>query len=118
MAIDPQSLLLRLNPVRPISLAPLQQLGGGGEKSLERERLRLMREQFEEAKRKNKEDEALSRIEEAGRTTREKMQAEEAARKQAADQRAALMQRRQEAVAEFGKLNAAGDVEGGRGMVP
>lgn len=118
MPINTSSLLLNLKPPTPIDLSPLRQLGGGGGQSLERERLRLMREQFEETRRKNKEDEALARLQEQGRTAREQMQLEAQAAAKAAEERAALMKRRQDAVAEFGKLNAAGDIEGARGLVP
>lgn len=106
---------LRLNPVSQITLG---QTGGGADRSLERERLKLMREQFEEQRRQNQEREALGRLEEAGRTTREKMQADAQAAKLQAEQRAALMQRRQEAIGEFGKRASAGDIEGAEGMVP
>ena len=110
MAIQPQ--LFQLNPVTALNF------GGGSDQSLERERLKLMREQFEEARRQNRESEAINRLEEAGRTTREKMQADAAAAKQAADQRAERDKRKQDGIAEFGKRAAAGDIEGAESLVP
>ena len=101
-------------------LSPLSALdfSGGGDMSLERERLRLMREQFAETKRRNKEEEELARLEESGRMARERMQSELAVQKQQAEQAAKLRADKQVAYQKFTELNGQGDIEGARSMVP
>lgn len=71
MPIDTQNLMPRLSP-----LAPLEPMQFGGASSLERQKLKLMKQQFEEAKRQHLEDERLRAISEQGEMRRAEMQME------------------------------------------
>jgi len=122
MAIDFQSMLAPLKALSPV-------VGAGGDSSMERERLRLMREQFEETKRSNLESERYRQIAEAGQMRRAEMQMErERAQQEAA---AALAQQKAEADAEaaqtleqnklmgdVSKYRDAGDFEGIEALSP
>jgi hypothetical protein len=101
MAINFASMLLNQTPA--------VQLGGidWGAGSAERERLKLMREQFEEQKRAREEERALRGLEEEGRNARANAAA-------AAEQTKA----KQGLFAKFTELNGSGDIEGARAMVP
>lgn len=116
MPIETEDLLLRLNP-----MAPLQRMGGapgGGDQSMERQRLKLMRQQFEETKRNNARDDELKRLEEAGRTTRQRLLNEQEAMKVKASADAKLLEQKQGAYAKFTELNGAGNIQGARAMIP
>ncbi len=101
MPIQTEDLLLRLNPAG--------YLGGGAPRerpsSMERERLRLMREQFENTKQQQAQAAELGRLEESGRMAR-------------AQQKAATQKSKTEAYSKFTELNGKGDYEGARSMVP
>jgi hypothetical protein len=71
MALQLQDMLARLSP-----MPQPQGFGGGADKSLERQRLLLMKQEFEETKRKNAEDLELRKMAEAGEMTRARMQDE------------------------------------------
>ena len=108
MAINPSSMLMQVQP-----LSPLGSLGGPGKDlSMERKRLQLMREQFEETKRVNARDEELRRIEEAGRLKREQMQTERQEQHDAALAAAELLTKKRAAHEAFLKHRETGDYEG------
>lgn len=114
MALDINSMLLqptRLNP-------NMFDMGDPKAASMERERLQLMREQFENTKLQQQKELEYQKTAEQGRMAREQMQSD---RQAAAAQAAAAAERtkvQQAALADFTKLNGAGDVEGARAMVP
>ena len=91
---------------------------GGGESSMERQRLQLMREQFEETKRQHQQDAEYNRLAEQGRMAREQMQTDRAAAAQKAQAAEQVKKERLGAMAKFSELNGQGDVEGARAMVP
>jgi hypothetical protein len=90
----------------------------GGEMSMERERLKLMREQFENTKQQQQRAEALAKLEEEGRMARERMQAERAKEQQNAARDAVTLVAKREAYAKFAELNGKGDIEEARSLVP
>ncbi len=108
MALDFASMLLQPTKVTPWDLGDGR---GGGDKSLERQRLELMKKEFEETKRSHAEDERLRREKEAGDMARAHLAAEnEKAAKLQAD-RSALF-------TEFTKQSGEGNIEAQRAMVP
>src|SRR5688572_17817426 len=115
MPIDTSSMLARLSPIAPISINPSS---GGGGGSLERQRLKLMREQFSEQKRQNLAQEELRRLAEGNEMTRANLLHQQAQQKIAAEQAAARKKAKTEGMAEFTKLAGSGDIEGARAMVP
>lgn len=112
MPIDPNSMLLRLSPLAPINLGGL----GGG--SMERQRLELMRQQFEEQKRVNREQSELRRLGEANEMARANLVADNQRRQQEAAAAAKTQEQRLAAYQKFTELNGQGDIEGARAMVP
>ena len=62
MALKLDSMLLPQQRLNPINFDM-----GGGESSMERERLKLMREQFEETKRQHQQDAEYNKLAEQGR---------------------------------------------------
>jgi len=114
MPIDTSSMLARLSPIAPITINPSS--GGGG--SMERQRLKLMREQFSEQKRQNLAQEELRRLAEGNEMTRANLLHQQAQQKIAAEQAAARKKAKTEGMAEFTKLAGSGDIEGARAMVP
>lgn len=114
MPIDASASVLKLNPLAPLNFGG----GGGGGGSLERERLKLMREQFENQKKQQAEQMRLAQIEENGRMARERMTTERMAEQKRLEQEAFTKAERQKAMAEFAKLNASGDIETARAMIP
>jgi len=113
MALKLDSMLLP-----PTRLAPINFDLGGGESSLERQRLELMKQQFQETKRQHDQEQEYNRIAEAGRMKREQMISDRAAQAAQAALEAKKQEAQQSALADFTKLNGAGDVEGARAMVP
>ncbi len=117
MALNVNAALLKLSPLTPIGF----DLPDKKAASMERERLQLMREQFEETKRQNAQDAEWREIAESGEATRAQMQMEMQREQQAAmatreqaqregEAKAENMKLRQEAIAS---LHARGaDVEG------
>jgi hypothetical protein len=106
MALDFASMLLQ-----PTKVAPWDLGSGGGDKSLERERLALMKKEFEETRRRHAEDERLRRESEAGEMTRAHLTAE--------NEKAAKLQTDRSALfTEFTKQSGEGNIEAQRAMVP
>jgi len=105
MAIDFSSMLL--NP------SPTVRLSGGSPKGMgmERERLKLAREQFEDQKRAREEERALRALEEEGRNKRE-------AAKIQAQQDAETQKARLEAQQTFLDRMTAGKLEEAQGLIP
>lgn len=107
MPIDANAALLKLNP-----LSPLTGLGGGDQLDMERQRLELMRQQFEETKQQNLRDEEYRRLSQQAATRREEL-ALQKEREQAAAQAAAKnLEARQGALAELNKQYLEGNLEG------
>lgn len=104
MPINTQSLLLSLNPLSAVGM------DAGG--------LKLMREQFEHQKRRDAESDKLALLEEQGRTARQELQGQQAAAERQAAVDAKTKADKQLAFGKFSELNAAGDIEGARAMVP
>lgn len=113
MPISTQNLLSPLS-----SLHPFRMDMGNGETDHQIEQLKLMREQFEETKRKNREDERLRQLAEQQATVRQQMLAQHEAAQAKAKVDAELLQKKQEALQKFGEANGKGDIEGARTMVP
>lgn len=114
MAIQTSDLLQRLSPTGYLS-------GGRGDRpdsSMERERLRLMREQFENTKQQQAQSAELARLEEQGRMARAQLQHQGQMAQLDAQQAAATKAKRLEAYQKFTELNGSGDIEGARAMVP
>lgn len=108
MPIDFQAGLLKLNPLTPLT----------GGNPYQTEQLQLMREQFEETKRRNREDERLRQLAEDQARVREQMITERQAAKAKAEAEAAILGKKQEALQKFSEANGKGDIEGARAMVP
>lgn len=68
MALNVNAALMQLDPLKPLGPRPDKKA-----ESMERQRLQLMREQFEEAKRQNAQDAEWRKIAEAGEMTRAQM---------------------------------------------
>jgi hypothetical protein len=117
MALNVNAALLKLDPIAPLGFDMPDRKAA----SMERERLKLAREQFEEVKRQNIQDAEWREIAESGEATRAQMQMEMQREQQAAmaareqaqregEAKAENMKLRQEAIAS---LHARGaDVEG------
>lgn len=110
MAIDFGSLSMRLSPLAPINI-------GNGD-GMERERLKLMREQFENQKKQQEEENRLRKLAEAGEMERARMQGERERAKAEAKAAAKLQEQKLAAYQKFTELNGAGDLAGARSMVP
>lgn len=122
MPIDAASMLMPLRPLTPIG-------GAGGDSSMERQRLALLRQQFEEQKRSNQANEQYRRESEAGEMRRAEMQVERerAAQKAAfdlaeqkadADASAAQATEQRKLMGEMSKYRDAGDIEGIEALIP
>lgn len=114
MPINPQDMMARVAPLAPIKL----DLGGGQGMSMERERMKLMREQFENTKKQQQEQMALAKLEESGRMAREQMQNQRMQDQAAAQAAAAKKEAQDKTLAKFSELNGSGDIEGARAMIP
>jgi hypothetical protein len=112
MAIDFGSLSMRLNPLSAINPGSLGQMG------MERERLKLMREQFENTKKQQEEENRLHQLAEQGQMARAKMQGEREQKKAEAKAAAELQKNKLSVYQKFTELNGAGDLAGARSMVP
>lgn len=112
MALQLQDLMMQLHPLAPINLAGSENMG------MERQRLQLMRDQFENVKQQQQQQLALSKLEEGGRMAREKMVQDRLLKEKQAEQAAAVQKQQQELLGKFTELNGKGDVEGARAMVP
>ncbi len=113
MPYDTSDLLLKLSPTG--------YLGGSKPRedmSMERERLALMREQFENTKQQQAQAAELSRMEESGRMARANLEHQSAMQQLEAKQAEAIKAKKLEAYQKFTELNGKGDIEGARAMVP
>jgi hypothetical protein len=113
MPLDMNDMLLKLSP--------LSGLGGGAQRqdsSMERKRLQLMREQFENQKQQQAESNRLHLLAEQGEMARARMASERQKAKAEATMAAQLQKDKLAAYAEFTKLNGEGNIEGARAMVP
>jgi hypothetical protein len=99
MALRADDLMLRLAPSP--AHKPLEFGGGGANTSMERERLKLMREEFEERKRQNAETNRLREMETNALLTRERLEAE---RKKQEQEAAAAAERQKLADAAYGDV--------------
>lgn len=106
MPIDTSSMMLKLNPLSPINMGGLGQQSG-----MERERLRLAREQFDWEKKQAEENARLEREKSAAQLAKARLEAE-------ATKAAKLQEDRLKAYGEFTKATGEGNVEGARAMVP
>src|SRR5690349_17009858 len=102
------NMVMSMSPLAPI------EMGNFGNLAMQREQLRLQREQFEEAQRRNQEDAELRRMAEQGDMARARMQAER--EKQQAAALAAREQEEKRTALEGKVLESAqkGDIEGGQ----
>lgn len=106
MALNVNAALLKLSPLTPIGF----DLPDKKAASMERERLQLMREQFEEVKRQNVQDAEWRKIAEAGAMTREQMASDRQAEH---DQQLAIAENMKQRQAAIDSMHARGaDVEG------
>lgn len=112
MAIDTQSMLLKLNPMSGIDLSSV------GRMSIERQRLALMREELEETKRRHEADERLRQQAELGEMARANMAAERERANREAQAQAAMLQQRQEGGLKFAEKAGSGDQEAAEAMIP
>lgn len=112
MPIQTANLLAPLSQLHPFRMDPT------GESPYQTEQLKLMREQFEETKRRNREDERLRQLAEEQAKVREQMITERQAAKAKAEADAAILGKKQEALQKFSETNGKGDIEGARTMVP
>lgn len=112
MAIDFGSLQMRLNPLSPINPGQIGQMG------MERQRLALAREQFENTKKQQEEQNRLHELAEQGQMARAQMQGERAKAKAEAAAAAKLQEQKLATYQKFTELNGAGDLAGARTMVP
>jgi hypothetical protein len=113
MALNTNAALMRLDPIAPLGIdLPNKQ------QSMERERLKLARQEFENLKQQQREQREMARLEEGGRMAREKMQQDQAAAAQQATAAAAQKKAQEDAIAKFTELAGTGKVEATRAMVP
>lgn len=111
MAIDFASMLLQPSKTSAWDLS-------SGPGSLERQRLALAREQFEEAKRQNEREREWAKTEEAGRNARAAMEQREKLRAEEAARQAKLLEQQQGAQQKFGELAGTGKVQQAQAMLP
>lgn len=112
MPISAQNSLLQLSPVQPIDL------GFGQEDELALEKLRLMKQEFAETKRRNAVMEEQARQHEAGEMRRAELSLQQQREKAEAQARAKQEEQKRALMAEFQKYRDAGDVEGIHSLVP
>lgn len=112
MPIDFSKTMLDLSPTRPIDLGSF----GGG--SMERERMRLMREQFEETKRQNAESNRLREQAQQEQTARARLAMDKQREKAAQAAQAQLTEKRQGAMQKAGEYGGTGNAEALEASVP
>lgn len=112
MALQLQDMMMRLSPTGPLNFDL------GQDKSLERQRLELMRQEFENTKAQQQRQLELNRLEEGGRMAREKMVQDRLAAEKQAELQAAAEQKKNEAIALFTKTAGSGDIQGAHAMLP
>lgn len=113
MALQLQDMLARLSPV-----GALRPMDGGGADDMQRQHLKLMREQFEEAKRRTEEEGRLANTLEEGRMRREQMQAQQQQAQAKAVQDAETLKLKREASVKFAESLGKGDIQGAHAQVP
>lgn len=106
MALDTSSLMMQLSPARKFNFT------GGADTAMERERLRLMREQFAETQRQNALDNEYRRTHEAAEQSRAELAAQVEREKSAAAARAKLEEARRKVDEDVSRYRDAGDIEG------
>lgn len=106
MAVQTRDFLAQLSPLAPINL------GGGGQLDMERQRLELMRQQFEETKRQNQADNEYRKLAEASRIRQAELAIQKEREQQQALAAAENLKQRQQAIADMGKLYEARDFGG------
>jgi len=108
MAFNINSALMQLDPLKPLGPRPDKKA-----ESMERQRLQLMREQFEETKRQNAQDAEWRKIAEAGAMTREQMQSDRQAEH---DRQAAVAENIKQRTLAFDSFNKRVDSADYEGM--
>lgn len=106
MAVQTRDFLAQLNPLTPINL------GGGGKLDLERQQLELMRQQFEETKRKNAADDEYRKLAQSAATERAKLAIQKQTEQNAALAAAKNLEARQQAIVDINKAYDARDFGG------
>lgn len=108
MALDLNSMLMPIQPLAPMPLGA----GPGENLELERQRLELMRQQFDETKRRNAEEQAFQQMEEQGRNARQQLQLQQAREEHAAVAKQKMDEDRRAALGAVLKAHDAGDFAG------
>lgn len=112
MAIDTNSMLLRLNPMTPLDLSPLLQAQNQARaKGMERQQLELARQRFEEEKRENARQREYAKVEEAGRNARLALEQQEKLRAEEAARQAELLKQQQAALGKAGEFGGTGKAQ-------
>lgn len=112
MAIDFGRLQMSLSPLAPINV------GGMGQLGMERQRLQLMREQFENQKRQQEEENRLRQEAEAGQMARARMAGEREQAKAQAKAAAKLQEQKLALHQKFTEAAGSGNIEAAHAMVP
>lgn len=112
MAINPQGLMQRLSPLASLDFGAMAKAG------MAREQLELTRAQLEETKRRNREDENLRRIAEAGEMRRAEMMIQRQRDADAAEAERLRDTERRKLYGEAMKYREAGDIEGIEALIP
>lgn len=105
MALEMNDMLMRLSPMPSSGGAP-------DDKRMQLAQLKLLREKFEEEKRKNAEDERYRQLAEAGEMRRAELMIQKQREQDAAAAAAKTLEERRGAHADMFKYEDAGDVEG------
>lgn len=108
MALDLNRMLMPIQPLAPMPLGA----GPGENLELERQRLELMRQQFDETKRRNAEEQAFQQMEEQGRNARQQLQLQQAREEHAAVAKQKMDEDRRAALGAVLKAHDAGDFAG------
>lgn len=109
MALDPSRFLMPITPIGGMDF---------GDGFLEAQRMKQMRAQLEETRRRNKEDERLRQLSEENEMARARMLDEQHKAKIVADARAALLKKRQTAEQKYSELMGQGQTEAAEAMLP
>lgn len=116
MPINTQDLMLRLQPGAPLDFGSA--FGRGGSSSLERERLKLMREEFENLKAHQAKQDELERYKANQLTAKAQLDKEAKLAEIEAAKAAKNREEKLKAEQEFLKLAGQGDIEGAHALVP
>lgn len=108
MALDLQSLMLRLNPSRPLDLGSGQEI----------EQMRLMREKFEEEKRMNREQIRMREMAEANDLAQAELGLQKSRDAASAKANAAKLVKQQEALKAFTDAGGASNAEAMESQIP